>query len=316
MSTVTDAISQLKASLSNGVSPAMATPLVPGTYEVNLAVVPLLVDFLLAAGTSGLFVGGTTGEGILLDNDQRMALHQAGIEAADGRAPVLVHVGSQRTADAIVLARHAVAHGADAIVCVTPWFYGVNDDALLRHFLAVAAAVPDTPFFVYDIPQFAVNGISSVLAGRLAAEIGSLAGLKCSRVDVQIVRQLADALPMDKMLLAGNESAALGLLVLGADGLISGLSTAVPEPFVRLTQAYAAGDIPRAQQYQEVINQLLPLLPPGMRLGGIKRVLEERGIPVGPPTPTLAGTTIDIWPSMQAVLDRIPARSASHSGMA
>jgi dihydrodipicolinate synthase/N-acetylneuraminate lyase len=185
---------------------------------------------------------------------------------------------------------------------MTPWFFGVSDDALLRHFNAVAAAVPDTPFFVYDIPQFAVNGISPAVAGRLSAEIGTFAGLKCSRIDVQIVRQLADALPEDKVLLAGNESAALGLLALGSDGLISGLSTAVPEPFVGLTQAFAEGDIPRAQQYQVAINQLLPLLPAGARLGGIKRILEERGIPVGPPTPTLAETNADIWPHMQAIL--------------
>ncbi len=71
-------------------------------------------------------------------------------------------------------------------------------------------AVPDTPFFVYDIPQFAVNGDQSGLAGRLTEEIASFAGLKSSRIDVQIVRQLADALREDKILLTGNESAALG----------------------------------------------------------------------------------------------------------
>jgi dihydrodipicolinate synthase/N-acetylneuraminate lyase len=302
MTTVSEAIAQLKTALGGGVSPAMATPLVAGTYDVDLTVVPALVDFLIDAGVSGLFVGGTTGEGILLDDDQRHALHAAGIAAANGRVPVLVHAGTQRTETAAALTRRAAEIGADAVVCVTPWFYGVSDDALLRHFDAVAAAAPDTPFFVYDIPQFAVNAISPALLRRLAAEIGSFAGVKSSRVDVQIVRQLVDALPPDKILLAGNESAALGLLALGSDGLISGLSTAVPEPFVALTRAFAAGDMAAAQRQQRVINALLALLPSGARLGGIKRVLEERGIPVGPPTPVLALSEAALWAPMQAAL--------------
>ncbi|MEZ4516732.1 MAG: hypothetical protein R3C44_07800 [Chloroflexota bacterium] len=61
----------------------------------------------------------------------------------------------------------------------------------------IAASAPNTPFFVYDIPQFAANGVSPI-AEKLSAEIGSFAGLKSSRVDVQIVRQLADALPPEK----------------------------------------------------------------------------------------------------------------------
>lgn len=306
MSTVGNKIAALKRDLSGAVSPAMATPIFPGTYDIDLGVVPQLVDFLLASGVAGIFVGGTTGEGILFDDVQRMALHQEGIRATAGRVPVLVHIGAQRAQSAIALAQHAIDHGADALVCLTPWFYGVSDDALLRHFATVAAAVPDTPLFVYDIPQFAANGVSPALAARLSAEIESFAGLKCSRIDVQFVRQLVDAMPADRMLLAGNESAALGLLALGADGLISGLSTAVPEPFVQLTAAYAAGNIPLAQQIQEVINQLLPLLPAGARIGGIKQVLVERGIPVGPTTPTLAAANPGIWPKMQAVLDQVP----------
>lgn len=302
MTQVSEAITHLKAALSGGVSPAMATPLLAGTYTVDRDVVPALVDFLVAAGVSGLFIGGTTGEGILLDDDQRMALHAAGVAAANGRLPVLVHAGTQRTETAVALARHAAEIGADAVVCITPWFYGLSDDALLRHFKAVAAAAPDTPFFVYDIPQFAANGISPALLGRLANEVESFAGVKSSRVDVQVVRQLVDALSPSAMMLAGNESAALGLLALGSHGLISGLSTAVPEPFVALTRAYAAGDLPAAQRHQQAINRLLALLPAGARLGGIKRVLVERGIPVGPPTPVLPSSDAAVWAPMQAVL--------------
>ena len=301
MSTVTERIAILKAQLSDGVTPAMATPLVPGSHTVNTDVVPSLVDFLIERGVKGLFIGGTTGEGTQLDPDQRQALHEAAMSAAAGRVPVLLHVGAQRTDAAVALTRHAVTLRPAAIVAMTPTFYGMSDAALGRYYRAIAAAAPNTPLFLYDIPQFAVNGIGPALLAALAGEIPSLAGLKSSRVDVQIVRQLIDALPRDRILLAGNESAALGSLALGADGLISGLSTAIPEPFVALTRAFAAGQIDEARAWQRCINRLLSLLA-GARLGGIKAMLAQRGVPVGPPVPTLDATDELLWPRAAEIL--------------
>jgi dihydrodipicolinate synthase/N-acetylneuraminate lyase len=299
---ITAQVASLKAQLRDGVTPAMATPLLPGTHTVNLSVVPALVDFLIGAGVRGLFVGGTTGEGILLDADQRQALHEAAVNAAAGRAPVLLHVGAQRTEAAIALARHAVTLRPAAIVAMTPTFYGLSDAALARYYHAIADAAPDVPLFLYDIPQFAINGIGPALLATLTRDIPSLAGLKSSRGDVQVVRQLIDALPRDRIMLAGNESAALGSLALGADGLISGLSTAIPEPFVAMTRAFAAGEIDEARQWQQCINRLLGLLA-GARLGGIKAILNQRGIPVGPPAPTLDTTEEPLWQRAMEILN-------------
>ena len=221
--------------------------------------------------------------------------------APAGRAPVLPHAGAQRLEAAVALARHAATLQPAAIVAMTPTFYSMSDDALARYFHAVADAAPDTPLFLYDIPQFAVNGIGPALLARLAAEMPTLAGLKTSRVDIQFVRQLIDALPPDRILLAGNESAALASLALGADGLISGLSTAIPEPFVALTRTAAAGQLDEARDWQRCINRLLAVLG-GARIGGIKAILNQRGIPVGPPVPTLDASDAPLWESAAEVL--------------
>lgn len=302
---IAETIANLKSKLRDGVSPAMATPLVPGTHMVRTAGIPAIVDFLIGKGVKGLFVGGTTGEGIQLDEEQRRALHEATVAAATGRAPVLLHVGAQRTDVAVALARHAAGLGADAIVAMTPIFYGMSDAALARHYRAIAEAASDVPLFLYDIPQFAVNGIGPALLAKLAGDIPSLAGLKSSRVDVQIVRQLIDALPRDRIMLAGNESAALGSLALGADGLISGLSTAIPEPFVAMTRAFAAGDIDDAREWQRCINRLLGVLS-GARIGGIKAILNQRGVEVGPPVPLLDATDEPLWARAAEILGVAP----------
>lgn len=299
---VANEVTALKHAFRNGVVPAMATPLVPGTYTVNVPVVAPLVDFLLGAGVAGVFAGGTTGEGISLDPDERRKLHEATVAATADRVPVLVHVGAQRTETAVELARHAAGIGADAIVAVPPVFYGMNDDALARYFHAIAAAAPELPLFMYDIPQFAVNGITPALLVRMSEELPMMAGVKTSHTDLHSVRRLIDARPHGRIVLVGNEAMALGTMALGGDGMISGLGTAVPELMVSLLSAYGDGRMAEAQQWQQTLTGVLGLLPPGKRIGGIKRILEERGIPVGPPVPDLPAADEAIWSRMEPLL--------------
>lgn len=280
-----DRIASLYDRLHHGVAPAMATPLEENGYQVQMGVVSQLVEFLIDRGVSGLFVGGTTGEGILLDIEQRKVLHKEAVQAAMGRVPTLVHIGASTTRESVSLAVHAAEVEADALVAVTPYFYPVHDRALLEHYQAITEAVPHLPLFAYDIPHMAVNTVGPDLVKELATRLGSFAGIKTSQRDAQVVRSLIEAMPPKRLVLAGNERLAIGLLGLGADGLISGLSTAIPEPFVGLTRAFKEGDFDTAREYHQVINQLLDLIPSGSRIGAIKSLLVQRGINVGPPVP-------------------------------
>lgn len=293
----------LTTRLSGHVAPAMATPLTPDGYHLNADVIPKLADFLIERGVGGLFVGGTTGEGILLNDTDRRQLHELSIVAAAGRVPVLVHVGTNDTRSAIALAEHAAKIGADAIVAVTPTFYGVSDDALFIYFAAIATAAPETPFFVYDIPQMAINGVSPALAERLAAHIPTLAGVKCSRTDMQAIRRLIDAVPDNVLILAGNEPIMLGSLALGAHGAISGLATAIPEPFVALLAAFEGGEWQEAQRQQRLINRLLTQMASGPRIGSIKAILQARGVSVNRPMPPRLPGSAELWDALQTILE-------------
>jgi dihydrodipicolinate synthase/N-acetylneuraminate lyase len=295
-------ITQLKAKILHGVVPAMATPIQSNGYQVERAGIAPLVNFLIDRGVSGLFVGGTTGEGILLSSQQRKWLYEETITAASGRVPVLLHVGANTTSEAINLADHASSIGASAVVAMTPYFLTVSDEALLDYFSAIAKAAGNTPFFAYDIPQLAVNGVSPKLLQQLSQNIPNFAGLKCSRPDMQMIRQHLDVLPAECCLMVGNEYIALGALAMGATGLISGLSTAVPEPFVALTKAYTAGQLPQAQAIQKQISKMLDVLPANARFGSIKSILNERGIQVGTTIPPRPMPTQPLWPTLEALL--------------
>ncbi|MFL7838153.1 MAG: dihydrodipicolinate synthase family protein [Candidatus Promineifilaceae bacterium] len=296
-------IEVLNHKLTGGISPAMATPINRETGQVALDVIPELVDFLIARGVKGLFVGGTTGEGIFLDIEQRKKLHEAAVSAVAGRVPVLVHAGALTTDTAVELARHAAEIGADAMAAVTPIFYGMHEDALAAYFKAIARSASQVPLFAYDIPQLAVNSVSPKLAGRMFEELPSLAGMKCSNPDAQAIRRLLDVVPDGRILLAGNEAIALGSLALGAAGMISGLATAVPEPLVALMDAFNAGEIEEARRRQRTINRLLATIPAGKRIGAIKAILEARGIPAGPPIAPLPEVSLDVWAEMVGILE-------------
>lgn len=288
--------------LQHTVTPAMATPIDNSGYRVVIDEIAPLVDFLIERNAGALFVGGTTGEGVLLSVAERKRLHTATVEATQGRKPVLVHVGTNTTRQTFELAVHAAEIGADATVCVTPYFYPVDDDSLVRYFKTVAAAAPDLPFLIYDIPHFANNTISPTLLTRLAAEIPNLAGVKCSSGDGQAVRRLIDATPDGVLFLAGNERIMLGSLAMGAHGAISGLSTAVPEPFVGMVDAFANGHLQEAQNWFRLINRLLTVLSHYPRIGGIKQLLNERGIRVGAPMPPRGQVDERLWAQLLDVL--------------
>jgi dihydrodipicolinate synthase/N-acetylneuraminate lyase len=299
-----DKVKELKETISMGVLPAMATPLDDGGSSVNVPVLETLIDFLVGAGVKGVFVGGTTGEGILLNEGERERLHESAMEAIAGRVPALIHIGANTSTESIRLAKHAREIGADAIVAVTPYFYPVHDEGLLDYYRSISAMVPDIPLFAYDIPQMAINSIAPELVPRLTSQIPSFAGLKSSHPDAQRIRRIVDYASENSIVLAGNERIALGSLALGVDGLISGLSTSVPEPFVALADAFERGDIDRARLLQRKINRILDLIPPGGRIGALKMILNERGIPAGPAVPPrpMPSSEWTGWGKIEAIL--------------
>lgn len=281
----------------------MATPLLPGGYEVDREALPALVNFLVDAGVQGIFAGGTTGEGLVLDVAQRQRLHELSAQLVNERVPLFVHVGANTARDTLALAQHAAGLGVDGVVCITPTFYGMPDQDLLAYFQEIARVTPETPFFVYDIPHLASTGVSPALLGQLIETIPNFGGVKCSRSDAQVIRHYVAIAGEAAMVFAGNERIALGSLALGVTGLISGMATAIPEPFVSLTAAFAAGDLAAAQEQQRRINCLLDRVPASRRIGSFKTILQQRGLQSGPMVPPrMLEEDPALWSDLAALL--------------
>jgi len=189
---------------------------------------------LMDHGSTGLVVGGTTGESPTLDDGEKLALLEATLEAVEGQIPVALGTGSNDTRHTAELTRMAAESGADAALVVTPYYNRPNRAGLLAHFGAVANAAPDLPVILYNIPSRVVVNMPP----DLLAEIGESS-------NVVAVKQANDDEigPIEGLeLLAGNDSALLRCLDAGGVGGILVASHVAGEAMARIVELHARGD--------------------------------------------------------------------------
>ena len=187
--------------------PSKLVGLIAATYtplhrdgSLNLDPIPGMVDHLLESGVSGLYVCGSTGEGVSLTSDERRSVAEAFTAAANKRVPVVVQVGHNSVAEARGLAAHAQEIGADVISATCPSYFKVgNISALVDCMSEVASGAPELPFYYYHIPILTGSTIDMAGFLRQASErIPNLHGLKytapllheyqaCLRLDTDVL---------------------------------------------------------------------------------------------------------------------------------
>jgi dihydrodipicolinate synthase/N-acetylneuraminate lyase len=261
--------------LLSGVVPPLVTPFTDDGAVDHVSLRNLCQD-LLVRGVHGLFPCGTTGEFVLLTDAERRAIAETVIEATEGRVPVYVQIGAAGTAQALELARHARAVGADGVAAITPYFHAYTDVALRRHFAALAEAVSPLPLYLYNLPACARNGISSSLAADLQRDVPNIVGVKDSSGDLANLRSFC-ALPGFSVM-SGADGLGLAALQAGCAGMVSGNANAAPEPFVDLWRASQAGDAAAAQAAQARIDAVRQVLADGRSIANFKAVLVARGV--------------------------------------
>ena len=249
--------------------------------EINLDAIQPIVDFLIGHGVKGVYPLGTTGEGVLLSNDERKLVADATVKAVDGAVPVIVHTGAITTRDTIELTLHAYDIGADAVAVITPYYFELSDDALEQHFSAIAESTPELPIYLYKFPAVTGNTISVELVTRLANKYENIVGLKDSSGDLLTLfatnhlhnGQFNTAMGPDELIVGG--------MAMGVEASVSGHSNLVPEIIVGIYNAMAAGDLEEALRYQHTLNAVRHVLRAGTWLSLVKGLMIERGLPVG-----------------------------------
>lgn len=213
-----------------------------------------LIEWQIAEGSQGLVPVGTTGESPTLSHDEHKRVVELAIGTAGGRIPVMAGAGSNSTAEAIGLARHARQAGADAVLVVTPYYNKPTQEGLYRHYMAIADAV-DIPIYIYNIPGRSVVDMSVETMARLAAH-GNIAGVKDATANLTRPLHTARACGSDFIQLSGEDHTAIAFLASGGHGCISVTANVAPRLCAEMHAAFAAGALRKAMEIQ---SRLLPL---------------------------------------------------------
>jgi 4-hydroxy-tetrahydrodipicolinate synthase len=240
-------IRTLKGSLT-----ALVTPFKDGALDEEAF--RAHVDWQIESGTEGLVPVGTTGESPTLSHEEHKNVVEWCVDEARGRVPVVAGAGSNNTAEAVELARHAEEAGADAVLVVTPYYNKPNQEGLYRHFKAINDAV-GIPIIIYNIPPRSVIDMSVATMARLY-ELRNIAGVKDATANLARVSQQRHALGADFIQLSGEDMTALAYNAAGGHGCISVVSNVAPRLCAEMQQKSLAGDFAGALQVQD---RLVPL---------------------------------------------------------
>jgi 4-hydroxy-tetrahydrodipicolinate synthase len=213
-----------------------------------------LVAWQIKEGTNALVPCGTTGESPTLSHDEHHRVVELCIEVAKGKVPVIAGAGSNSTAEAVSLTRHAAEAGADAVLVVTPYYNKPTQEGLYQHFKAVHDAA-EIPVIIYNIPPRSVIDMSVATMARLA-KLPRIVGVKDATMDLARPLRTRIAIGPEFCQLSGEDGTALPYLAQGGHGCISVTANVAPRLCAEMHKAWNDRDLPTAMRINE---QLMPL---------------------------------------------------------
>ncbi|MEZ6125071.1 MAG: dihydrodipicolinate synthase family protein [Planctomycetaceae bacterium] len=251
--------------------------------QVRTDVIRPMVDHLIGQKISGLYVCGSTGEGMSMTTAERQAVTEAFVSATDGRVPVIVQVGHNSTADACQLASHAASAGADVISATCPSYFKPSDtQTLVKCIAEIAAAAPDKPFYYYHIPSLTGSTIDIVQFLELGRnQIPNLVGLKYTDTKLFEYQTCQAAAGGALDIVFGSDEMLLGALATGAQAAIGSTYNVIPEIYHRLMAAFEQGDLPEARRQQLKSIEFIRTVYRYPFHSAMKEILNMQGFPVG-----------------------------------
>lgn len=281
---------------------AMVTPIHPEKDKVCKKRIHHLVNHLIANGSDGLVVAGTTGESPTLSHDEKIKLFRQVIETNAGRAKLIAGTGSNNTAETIAFTKEvAELGGIDAVLVVAPYYNKPNQDGLYAHFVAVAEA-SDLPVIIYNIPGRSVVNIEPETIIRLA-KLPNIVGVKESSGNLDNISKIIAETPEDFLVYSGDDSLTLPILAVGGDGVISVASHVLGKEMQEMIQAFARGEVQKAASIHRSLLPIMNGLFAVPNPAPTKYLLNQQGISVGPVRLPLVDLNAEQGTKLQAILE-------------
>lgn len=212
-----------------------------------------LTKYLIGKGVTGLYVGGSSGECIYQNVEERKITLENVMAEAKGKITVIAHVACNNTADSCELAAHAESLGVDAIASIPPIYFHLPEHAIAKYWNDISAAAPNTDFIIYNIPQLAGVSLTISLLREMKKN-PRVIGVKNSSMPVQDIQMFHDE---DVIVFNGPDEQFISGLAAGAVGGIGGTYASMPELFIKVRELFYAGKIEEAQGLQNEICRII-----------------------------------------------------------
>lgn len=282
---------------------AMVTPF-NADGSVNYAVGADFADWLLANGSDGLVVEGSTGEAATMDMDEKIKFMQTIVARVNGRAKIVAGAGTNCTASTIDLVKKMEACGVDGVLVVGPYYNKPTQEGYYQHFAAVAKATK-LPIIVYNVPGRTGGNIAPETVARLAADFSNIVAIKEAAGNVAQTAELYRVLPEDFSIYSGDDGLILPFMSVGACGLISVLANVNGNLLQQLMQAYSEGRVKDAADLNKVMVPLAKAMfiesnPIPIKAAVTKVTGIEAGAPRLPLTPISAAAEAKLDAALKA----------------
>lgn len=271
-----------------GIMPALITPYMADNHSINIKAAEALMDYQLSQGADGFYVLGATGEGLVMNRENRELMCETAVRHVAHRKPVVIHVAAMNMEDTIALAKHAERVGADAIAAVPPSFYYYSAEDILEYYKKIAASVT-IPLIVYYHPS-AQRNISPALLAK-AFEIDNVTGVKWSVGNFFEMMQLKDMTQGDMNIINGPDEMLCCGLMAGADAGIGSTYNVMLPQYLKIYDCVKSGRNAEALEVQLLVNRVVALMIEYEVIPAVKYTAQLMGFDVGDASFPMASLT-------------------------
>ncbi|MBI4921403.1 MAG: dihydrodipicolinate synthase family protein [Devosia nanyangense] len=234
-----------------GVIPAMVTPF-DESERLDEKRLRAVIRFLIERKLEGLYITGSTGESFLMSPEERKRVVEIAVDEVKGRIPIIAHIGAISTYHSIEMAQHAERTGVDAISSVPPFYWGFSADQIHGYYADVTSSTK-LPMIAYNVPMAAL-GFDVI---KRISSIEGVVGVKYTAATHAEIIRIKEEIGKHFIVYSGADEMAMSGLAFGADGIIGSFYNLMPEIWLSLRDAVAAGNLAEAKRLQEIGNAVI-----------------------------------------------------------
>lgn len=257
---------------------AMVTPF-DHNEDIDFPATRNLINYLIANGTQGLVVSGTTGESPTLTDEEKVQLFKFTVEVVNGRVPVIAGTGSYSTKASINLTKQATDAGVDGIMLVVPYYNKPSQEGLYQHFQTIAATT-SLPIMLYNIPGRSVVNMSLDTIIRLS-EIPNIVAIKEAGGNLDTMSEIISNTCEDFSLYSGDDGLTIPVLSIGGTGVISVASHIIGNEMQAMIAKFNNGNVREGAKDHRRLLPVMKALFAAPNPTPVKTALNLKGVPVG-----------------------------------